>query len=239
MGGSIWPNQILILVRNRCWLGHHDQKMHCWLLPGNESWGVWVRHHAENQYSEPDRELCQRGDTGLPWGTPYRGRILIWDYPKGNQAIRTPSPVQGLTGDPGELTPVLGLASDCSTQSDWAGACRIPPGFTIRGTELEEKKALLSPGKGEWCSKHDTGQFFPPITCYPTHGKRLAQCGDCRILRKVFCSAQPAALQVLPRRQDSDWSEPSPPGGFTTWSRKGVLGTLGTYPGRGLKTTWE
>ncbi len=26
---------------------------------------------------------------------------------------------------------------------------------------------------------------------------------------------------------------------FTTWSRKGVVGTLGTYQGRGLKTTWE
>ncbi len=26
---------------------------------------------------------------------------------------------------------------------------------------------------------------------------------------------------------------------FTTWSRKGVLGTLITYPGWGLKTTWE
>ncbi len=52
---------------------------------------------------------------------PYRGRIHIWDYPKGNQAIQTPSPVQGLTGDPGELTPVLGLASDCSAQSDCRG----------------------------------------------------------------------------------------------------------------------
>ncbi len=26
---------------------------------------------------------------------------------------------------------------------------------------------------------------------------------------------------------------------FTTWLQKGVVGTLGTYPGRGLKTTWE
>ncbi len=26
---------------------------------------------------------------------------------------------------------------------------------------------------------------------------------------------------------------------FTTWSRKGVMGTLGMYPGLGLKTTWE
>ncbi len=41
------------------------------------------------------------------------------------------------------------------------------------------KKALVSPGEGEWRSKRDTGQFFPPIT-YPTHGKKLAQRGDCR-----------------------------------------------------------
>jgi len=26
---------------------------------------------------------------------------------------------------------------------------------------------------------------------------------------------------------------------FTTWSRKGVVGTLGTYPGRCLRITWE
>ncbi len=26
---------------------------------------------------------------------------------------------------------------------------------------------------------------------------------------------------------------------FTTWSLKGMVGTLGTYPGRGLRTTWE
>ncbi len=73
---------------------------------------------------EEDRswqKLCQREDTGLPWGKPYRVRKHIWDYPKGNQAIRTPSPVQGLTRDPGELTSVLGLASDCSAQSDCRG----------------------------------------------------------------------------------------------------------------------
>ncbi len=77
--------------------------------------------------AEPDRELCQREDTGLPRGTPYLGRIHIWDYPEGNQAIRTPSPVQGLTGDPGELTPVLGLASDCSAQSDCRGCLEDSP----------------------------------------------------------------------------------------------------------------
>ncbi len=204
-----------------------------------------------------------------------------------------------------------------------AGAAwRIPPGFTVRGTELEEKKALVSPGEGEWRSKHD-GQFFPPITCYPTHGKRLVQCGDCRILRMCSVSPSPQLCRCPPerrcapthgRRLHSEWSEPSPPGGtarleigtprrrhplssgptsvwrqpylsaglrgrqraaqsfwssgfrstymrnalrghsntkagsassegsacrFTTWCRKGVVGTLGTYPGLGLKTTWE
>ncbi len=102
------------------------------------------------------------------------------------------------------------------------GAWRIPPGFTIRGTELEEKKLLVSPGEGEWRIKRDTGQFFPPITCYPTHGKRLAQCGDCRILQRCSVSPSPQLCRCPPerrcapthgRKQYSEWSEPSPPGG--------------------------
>ncbi len=48
--------------------------------------------------------------------------------PAGNQAIWTPSPVQGPTGDPGKLTPILGLASDCSAQSD----CRGAGGYSTR-----------------------------------------------------------------------------------------------------------
>ncbi len=66
--------------------------------------------------------------------------------PEGNQAIWTPSQVQGLTGDPGELAQVLGLASDCSAQSDCGGAGGTPPGFAIRGTELEEKTGARIPG---------------------------------------------------------------------------------------------
>ncbi len=292
------------------------------VLHTTELWGRSYLGVGRRAASRTWQKLCHREYTGLPWGKPYRGRIHIWDYPKGNQAIRTPSPVQGLTGDPGELTPVLGLASDCSAQSDCRGALRIPPGFTVRGTELGEKKALVSPGEGEWRSKRDTGQFFSPIT-YPIHGKKLAQREDCRILRRCSVSPSPQLCRCLPkrhrapmhgRRQHSWWSEPSPPGGmarlatgtprrrpplssgptsvwrqpslsaalrgrqraaselltlrvrvtymrnaltghsnakagsassegsacrFTTWSRKGVVGTLGTYPGRGLKTTWE
>ncbi len=76
--------------------------------------GLWGRSYigvGRRAASRTWQKLCHREDTGLPWGKHYHGRIHIWDYPKGNQAIRTPSPVQGLTGDPGELTPVLGLAS--------------------------------------------------------------------------------------------------------------------------------
>ncbi len=85
-------------------------------------WGRSYLGVGRRATSRTWQKLCQREDTGLPWGKPYHGRIHIWDYPKGNQAIRTPSPVQGLTGDPGELTPVLGLASDCSAQSDCRGS---------------------------------------------------------------------------------------------------------------------
>ncbi len=93
--------------------------------------------------------------------------------------------------------------------------------FTVRGTELGEKKALVSPGEGEWRSKRDTGQFFSPIT-YPIHGKKLAQRGDCRILRRCSVLPSPQLCRCLPkrhrapthgRRQHSWWSEHSPPGG--------------------------
>ncbi len=162
-----------------------------------------------------------------------------------------------------------------------------------------------------------------PLTCYPTHGKKLAQRGDYKTSQRCLVSPSPQLYRCLPerrrtpthrRRQHSVWSEPSPPGvtaqpwdwyakvmtstiqwanlclettfpfcwppwqtkscsellklrvqstymcsaltghsnakagsassegsacRFTTWSRKGVVGTLGTYPGRDLWTTWE
>ncbi len=89
------------------------------------------------------------------------------------------------------------------------GAWRIPPGFTVRGTELGEKKRHSYP-----YSKHDTGQFFPPIT-YPTHRKKLAQRGDCRILRRCSVSRSLQLCRCLPkrcrapthgRRQHSEWA---------------------------------
>ncbi len=92
---------------------------------------------------------------------------------------------------------------------------------------------LASPGEGEWHSKHDTGQLFPPLTCYPTHGKKLAQCGDCEILQRCSVSPSPQLYKCLPkrrcapthrRRQHSMWSEPSPQGGTAHSTIQPLLG---------------
>ncbi len=116
----------------------------------------------------------------------------------------------------------------------WAWRQTAPPSLTAGGAgglhqgspsgELNwrRKQALVSPGEGEWRSKRDTGQFFPPLTCYPTHGKKLAQRRDCRISRRCSVSPSPQLYRCLPERrrapthrtrQHSVWSEPSPPWG--------------------------
>ncbi len=113
--------------------------------------GLWGRSYlgvGRRAASRTWQKLCHREDTGLPWRKPYRGRIHIWDYPKGNQAIRTPSPVQGLTGDPGELTPVLGLASDCSAQSDCRGCLEDSTRVHRPGNWTGGEKGARIPGWG-------------------------------------------------------------------------------------------
>ncbi len=113
--------------------------------------GLWGRSYlgvGRRAASRTWQKLCQREDTGLPWGKPYHGRIHIWDYPKGNQTIRTPSPVQGLTGDQGELTPVLGLASDCSDKSDYRGCLEDSSRVHHPGNWTVREKGARIPGWG-------------------------------------------------------------------------------------------
>ncbi len=138
-------------------------------------------------------EARQREDPGLPLGRNLTVAEYTMGLPRrGIRAIRTLSPVQGLTGDPGELTPVLGLASDCSAQSDCRGSLEDSPGFTIRGTELEEKKGTCNLGEGEWGRQawQLASSSRPPLNCYPTHGKKLAQREGGSV------SPRPAALQM-------------------------------------------
>ncbi len=91
--------------------------------------------------------------------------------------------------------------------------------------------------RGNGIASSDTSQFFPPIT-YPTHGKKLSQRGDCRILRRCSVSPSPQLCRCLPkrrrapthgRRQHSWWSEPSPPGGtarLADWYAKVTASTI-------------
>ncbi len=119
-------------------------------------------------------------------------------------------------------TGLLGLASDCSTQSD----CRRCLEDSTRVHRLGnwtggEKRRSYPRVRGNGAASVTPARFFPPIT-YPTHRKKLAQRGDCRILRRCSVSPSPQLCRCLPkrrrapthgRRQHSWWSEPSPPGG--------------------------
>ncbi len=234
--------------------------------------GLWGRSYlgvGRRAASRTWQKLCHREDTGLPWGKPYRGRIHIWDYPKGNQAIRTPSPVQGLTGDPGELTPVLGLASDCSAQS---GAASVTPASSSRllltqhtgrnwlNAEIVEScegvwcrpdrssaRCLTPRGHGspcDWYAKATAStiqwanlclETAFPFCCPPWQTK---SCSELLTLWVWVTYMRNALTGHSNAKAGSAFSEGSACR-FTTWSRKGVVGTLGTYPGRGLKTTWE
>ncbi len=167
--------------------------------------GLWGRSYlgvGRRAASRTWQKLCQREDMGLLWGKPYHGRIHIWDYPKGNQAIRTPSPVQELTRDPGELTPVLGLASDCSAQSDCRGcledSTRVHrPGNWTGG----EKRRPYPRVRGNGAASVTPASSSHPLTCYPTHGKKLAQRGECRILRMCSVLPSPQLCRCLPKRR--------------------------------------
>ncbi len=224
--------------------------------------GLWGRSYlgvGRRAASRTWQKLCHREDTGLPWGKPYRGRIHIWDYPKGNQAIRTPSPVQGLTGDPGELTPVLGLASDCSAQSDCRGCLEDSTRVHHPGNWTGELKGARIPGWGgmaqqAWHRPVLLAHYLPskatastiqwanlcletafPFCCPPWQTK---SCSELLTLRVRVTYMRNALTGHSNAKAGSASSEGSACR-FTTWSRKGMVGTLGTYPGRGLKTTWE
>ncbi len=54
----------------------------------------------------------------------------------------------GLTGDPGELTPVLGLASDCSAQSDCRGCLEVSTRVHHPGNWTGGEKGARIPGWG-------------------------------------------------------------------------------------------
>ncbi len=171
-----------------------------WPRPGAvlHTTGLWGRSYlgvGRRASSRAWQNTLSKGRHGLivretlPWKNTHMG------LSERNQAILTPRPVQGLAGDPGVLTPVLGLASDCATQSDcrgcWRNSTRVRhPGNWTGGGKMRSHSRVRGNGK------RDTGQLFPPITCYTTHGKRLAQGRDCKIW--WMCSVSPNTCGVSP-----------------------------------------
>ncbi len=108
---------------------------------------ILARSREEGCQQNPTEALSQArhrftARESLPWKNTHMG------LPKGNQAIRTPSPVQGLTGDPGELTPVLGLASDCADQSDCRGCLEDSTRVHRPGNWTGGEKGARIPGWG-------------------------------------------------------------------------------------------
>ncbi len=78
----------------------------------------------------------------------------------------------------------------------------------------------------EWRSKRDSGQFFPPITCYPTHGKKLDRCGDCRILRRCSVSPSPQLCRCLPKRRRAPTHGRRQHGSPCDWYAKATVSTI-------------
>ncbi len=82
---------------------------------------------------------------GLPWGTPYHGRIHMWDHPKGNHYTRAPSPAQGLTlGN----TRVLDLASGAPSLLTAEGAWGTSTGFAVGNWTEKQQSARLRSVEG-------------------------------------------------------------------------------------------
>ncbi len=127
----------------------------------------------------------------LQWKNTHMG------LPKGNQAIRTPSPVQGLTGDPGELTPVLGLASDCSVRSDCRGCLEeLHQGSPTGELNWRRNRQSHPRMRGEWRNKHETRQFDCIHNGQPLFGDSLPFLLTSVVDKELLSASEaPGALQ--------------------------------------------
>ncbi len=108
-----------------------------------------------------------------------------------NQAIRTPSPVQGLTGDPGELAPVLGLVSNCSAQSDLK--CKPDSNLCAQGRSVPGCHRSLKKAQRRYRNKMEHRIFHPALL------RGNERRGTRRLLRK-------SKLQKLQSQRWRSWT---------------------------------
>ncbi len=127
-------------------------------------WDSYTAERAEG--------FCQ-GRHGSPWREPYRGKIHMWDHPKGNHYTRAPSPAQGLTlGN----TRVLDLASGGPPCLTAEGAGGTSTGFAVGNWTGKQQSARIRSVEGNGAaSVIDTEQVtvLPVIRDKYTGGHRL------------------------------------------------------------------
>ncbi len=103
-----------------------------------------------DNYTAEMAEVSAREDTGSPWGQPYRGRIHMWDHPKGNHYTRAPSPAQGLT-----LGKHTSAGPGVWRSATPEGAGGTSTGFAVGNWTEKQLRRTYPVRRVEWRSKRD------------------------------------------------------------------------------------
>ncbi len=143
-------------------------------------WGRLSLPGWDNYTAETGRRSLPGKDTGSPWGEPYRGRIHMWDHPKGNHYTRAPSPAQGLTlGN----TRVLYLASGAPPRLTAEGAGGTPTGFAVGNWTEKQQSARIRSVEGNGAASVIDTEQCSSVTGHLSrvHGRTRALHGDCKI----------------------------------------------------------
>ncbi len=96
-----------------------------------------------------------------------------------------------------------------------------PPGFAVRGTELEEKKVLVSQVMGNGAASVTPASSSCPLPVTQHTGRDWLNAETVESCKGVRCRPARSSADVRKRathwmRQNSEWSEPSRPGGMFT-----------------------
>ncbi len=105
-----------------------------------------------------------------------------------------------LTGDPGELTPVLSLASDCSAQSDCQGCLEDSTRVHRLGKlNWRRTKALVSPGEGNGAASVTPASSSRPLPGTQHTGRNLLKAETVESCEGVRCRPASSSSDVCQR----------------------------------------
>ncbi len=109
------------------------------LTKGSTTYGsLWGRSLGWDSYTAERAGSLPGKDTGSPWGEPYRGRIHMWDQPKGNHYTRHLAQHKGLGN-----TRVLDLASSSPPRLTAEGEGGTSTGFAVGNWTEKQQSACI------------------------------------------------------------------------------------------------